>query len=159
MKNASLVQIVSILANVGVVLGLVFLGAEVYQSNQMNRTTAWNNLIRTGIDFNDGIAQNSELAEILAKSNNGDSLTDAEAIRLRAFTAASMQRVWLDYQQINTGIISTEELKTRIPRFQTLLERFPAVRTVWEQTRDAYSPEFQRFVDSCVISDCDTIPQ
>ena len=159
MKNASFVQLVSILANVGVVIGLVFLGAEVYQSNQMNRTTAWNSLIRTGIDFNDAIAQNSDLAEILAKSNNGDQLTDAEAIRLRAFTAASMQRVWLDYQQINTGIITAAELQTRIPRFKTLFERFPAVMNVWEQTRNGYSLEFQRFVDDCVISDCAAIPQ
>ena len=159
MKNSNVVQIISLLANVGVVLGLVFLGVEVYQSNQMNRTNAWNNLIQTGIDFNDGIAQNSDLAEILAKSNNDESLTDAEAIRLRAFTAASMQRVWLDYQQINTGIISPEELQTRIPRFQTLLVRFPVVRRLWEQTRDGYSADFQRFVDACVLSDCDTIPQ
>ncbi len=159
MKKPDVVQIVSILANVGVVLGLVFLGVEVYQSNQMNRTNAWNNLIRTGIDFNDAVAQNSDLADVLAKSNNNESLTDAEAIRLRAFTAASMQRVWLDYQQINTGIISPEELRTRIPRFKTLLARFPAVKSLWEETRDGYSQDFQRFVDACVISDCETIPQ
>ncbi len=158
MKFAEFAQTVSVLANVGVVFGLIFLGIEVYQSNQMNRTEAWNNLIRTGIDFNDAIAQNAELAEILAKSNNRASLTDAEKIRLEAFTAASMQRVWVDYQQINTGIISTGELKSRIPRFKALLTRFPAVKTLWDQSREGYSEGFQTFVDLCVVADCETIP-
>ena len=158
MKNVEFAQTVSVLANVGVVLGLIFLGIEVYQSNQMNRTEAWNNLIRTGIDFNDAIAQNDALAEILAKSNNQESLSDAETIRLEAFTAASMQRVWVDYQQINTGIISTAELKSRVPRFKALLSRFPAVKTLWDQTREGYSQDFQTFIDLCVVSDCETIP-
>ena len=159
MKKIDYVQFVSILANLGVVLGLVFLGVEIYQSNQINRTDAWNNLLRTGIEFNDAIAENSDLAEILAKSNNNESLSAAESIRLRAFAAASMQRVWFDYQQIGTGIITPDELKTRIPRFKVLLARFPAVRTLYEQNRDGYSEGFQRFVDSCVVSDCETIPQ
>lgn len=159
MKKVDYGQVVSILANIGVVLGLVFLGIEVYQSNQINRTDAWNNLIRTGIDFNDAIAQNSDLAGILAKSNNNESLSDAEEIRLRAFAAASMQRVWFDYQQISTGIITPEELKTRIPRFKVLLARFPSVETLYEQNRNGYSQDFQRFVDSCVLSDCETIPR
>ena len=159
MKKVEYVEFVSVLANLGVILGLVFLGIQIYQSNQINRTEAWNNLIRTGIEFNDAIAENSDLAEILAKSNNSEPLSDAEEIRLRAFAAASMQRVWFDYQQIGTGIISPEELKTRIPRFKVLLARFPAVRTLYEQNRDGYSENFQRFVESCVISDCETIPQ
>ena len=158
MKKVDPAQAISTLANVGVVLGLIFLGIEIYQSNQMNRTDAWNNLIRTGIDFNDAIAQNSELAEILAKSNNNDSLTDAETIRLEAFTAASMQRVWVDYQQINTGIISEQELQSRIPRFKALLARFPAVEKLWERSREGYSMEFQKFIDECVVSNCETIP-
>ena len=158
MKNIDLAQTVSTFANIGVVLGLIFLGIEVYQSNQMNRTVGWNNLIQSGIDFNDAIAQNADLAEILAKSNNDESMSDAEAIRMRAFTAASMQRVWLDYQQIDTGIISEEELRSRIPRFKALLDRFPAVKEIWQETRGAYSRDFQTFVDSCVVAECEIIP-
>lgn len=158
MKNFEFAQTISVLANVGVVLGLIFLGIEVYQSNQMNRTEAWNNLIRTGIDFNDAIAQNEALAKVLAKSNNHENLTDAEMIRLEAFTAASMQRVWVDYQQINTGIISPGELESRIPRFKALLTRFPAVKRLWNRTREGYSEDFQNFIDACVIDDCAAIP-
>ena len=158
MKNFDYVQLVSLLANVGVVLGLVFLGIELYQSNQMNRTSAWNNLLRTGIEFNDSIAQNPDLAEVLAKSNSNEDLTEAESIRLQAFAAASMQRVWFDYQQIKAGIITPEELRTRIPRFKALLARFPSVKVLYEEGRDGYSKEFQRFVDRCVLSDCETIP-
>ncbi len=73
--------------------------------------------------------------------------------------AAAMQRVWLDYQQINTGIITAEELRTRIPRFQAFFSRFPAVLALWEQTREDYSSEFQQFLDTCVLSDCGVIPQ
>ena len=69
------VQIVSILANVGVVLGFIFLVIEVRQNNQMNRTNAWNSLLRSGIEFNDQIMVTPDLADILAKGNNNEELT------------------------------------------------------------------------------------
>ena len=107
----------STFANIGVVLGLIFLGIEVYQSNQMNRTVGWNNLIQSGIDFNDTIAQNADLAEILAKSNNNETLSDAEAIRMRAFTAASMQRFgWI----INKLILASSRKRNSDQEFLDL---------------------------------------
>lgn len=151
------VQIISILANAGVVLGFIFLVIEVRQNNQMNRTNAWNSLLRTGIEFNEQIALSPDLADILAKGNNNEELTDAESIRLQSFVTGSLHRVWFDYRQIKTGIISLEELRTRVPRFRALFARFPIIRTIWEETRDTYSEDFQRFLDGYVLSDSKSV--
>lgn len=151
------VQVVSILANVGVVLGFIFLVIEVRQNNQMNRTNAWNSLLRSGIEFNDHIMVTPDLADILAKGNNNEELTDGESIRLQSFAAGSLQRVWFDYRQIKTGIISAEELRTRIPTFKMLFTRFPVMRTIWEETRGRYSEYFQSFIDGYVLSESEDV--
>ena len=98
MITQSIHNSVQTIANVGVVLGLIFLGTEIYQDNTLNRANAVNSLFVSGLDFNDNLASNSGLADVLAKANRGESLSDSEAIQLGGFMESALQRIWFDYE-------------------------------------------------------------
>ena len=159
MNTLSIHNSVQTIANIGVVLGLIFLGTEIYQNNTLNRANAVNSLFVSGLDFNDNLASNSELADVLAKANRGEPLNDSETIQLGGFQGGALQRIWFDYQQIRNGLVSEEELLSRVPRFKLAFSRFPFLEDRWNDSRSNFAPEFNQFIERCVLADCNAIPE
>ena len=81
MKRLDLGQMIQILANFGVIVGIVFVGIELNQNNELlsaearatelsQETVAWG-----------FVAESEEFSELLAKDLNNAVLTQAEEIR------------------------------------------------------------------------------
>jgi hypothetical protein len=158
MKSESINQWVAMAANLGVVLGLMFLGLELNQNNNLNRANAINSLFSSGLTLNDNLAINTELANVLAKANNNETLSGSEYIQFQGFIEGGLQRIWFDYQQINNGLITKEEFSQRIPRFKFFVQRFPFITDYWPQHNHNYAPQFNQFMEQCVFSECENVP-
>ena len=83
MKKIDLAQAVSILANVGVIIGIVFLVIEISQTNDQLASQARNTIfeLRAGLE-RDVINNVGNIADVIAKSRRGEVLTDVEQSRL-----------------------------------------------------------------------------
>ncbi len=75
MKKIDLVQTVGILANVGVIAGIIFLGVEMGQSQRIALSDMYINTVANQIEADNAIADN---ADIWSKGNAGEELTPAE---------------------------------------------------------------------------------
>jgi len=82
LKKIDLGQAITILANVGVIAGILFLAIELQQNNDLLSAQARAARIELKTDFEGSVYQSAELAEIIARAHANDELTEAEEIRL-----------------------------------------------------------------------------
>jgi hypothetical protein len=81
MKSFDLGKFVQTLANVGVIAGIVFLGFELRQNNELMEAEARFNRVTVSREAYNILSTNGELAEIIVKANNNESLTEVEHYR------------------------------------------------------------------------------
>ena len=82
MKKIDFGQTISILANVGVIAGIVFLGIELRQNNELMAAQARQASFENNRQFAEYLFENPDLAEILAKVEAGEETSPAEDIQL-----------------------------------------------------------------------------
>ncbi len=93
MKKLDVGQLASILANLGVIAGILLLVVEIRQNNNLvaeEAQRACGESIREGYTQ---MADNGELAAIWAKEEKGEALTDVEEIRLGSWYIRGAIRV------------------------------------------------------------------
>ena len=102
MKKIDLGQSVSVLANVGVLIGILLLAYELNQNRDMMRSQARNAIADTLVNILYQRATSPYLAEILAKLEAGEQLTAVETIRFLEMQAAEWRyRENVNYQYRN----------------------------------------------------------
>ena len=94
MKSFDYGQFVQTLANVGVIAGIVFLAYELRQNNALMEDEARFNRVSVSTEAYNILSTNGELAEIVVKVNNNESLTEVEFYR---FEVAQM-RFWINME-------------------------------------------------------------
>jgi hypothetical protein len=73
----------ALLANVGVVAGIVFLAVEIHQNNSQLAAQARNSIYRMQSDFQKDFINNiGGVADFYAKARSGEELTDTEQMRM-----------------------------------------------------------------------------
>ena len=143
MKKIDLGQAVSVLANVGVIAGIVFLAVELRQNNELLETEARRGLMQNRIDSNRVWAADGDLMQLRQKAHNGEPLTDAETWRLQSDFAAVMTAMEWEYEQFQNGRVSYAPVEG----WRFVLSRWSYMRPMWADYRRRFSPEFARFVD------------
>ena len=88
MKKIDLGQTVGILANIGVIAGIIFLGVELQQNNRLMSSEAEYNLLQNRTDSD--IVGNPEIAAFWFKVNSGAPLTELERYRVDAWAARTI---------------------------------------------------------------------
>jgi len=149
MKKIDVSQTIAILANVGVIAGILFLGVELQQNNSLLRAQASQGLLQNRIYYRQEAVSNGEVAEFWARVNAGDQLSPADNVRL-AFQAEQVILSWqFEYGQYLDGNLTREELPVNAYRV-TMKEEGPladAFRATWKRWGQIESTTLQpRFV-------------
>ena len=116
MKKIDVGQLVGILANLGVIAGIVFLAVEIQQNNEALAVQA--RLDREDV-FRQGVARrfrSPEMVRAVAKSNRGDALTDEELLLIDWENHTVMIDWMLVYMQVHDGILEEETIPVELWR-------------------------------------------
>jgi len=144
MKKIDLGQAITILANVGVIAGIAFLGIELRQNNE---------LMASQQRFN-RLAISTGSATIVSES---PSLASALAKRVGELTPGEMNQVSNWYRRVFGNI---EWTLRELPRDELPIESWRALQEAfeadahyfWERSKLSFDPEFARFMDEEVWS-------
>jgi len=82
LKKLDLGQTISILANLGVIAGILFLGIELRQNNTLMESQARFNRLSVITEGYGPWAENGELAELRVRASNGEELSEVERRRI-----------------------------------------------------------------------------
>ena len=158
MKKIDLGQSISILANVGVIAGIIFLAVEVQQNTELLTAQIQAYRFEMLRGFSQGIQGNTDLAGAMAKLENGETLTGPEEMLVRV-TALNVFRSWQwQYTEAREGRLSEENLRSSMLLWRAAVRgegivRWP-VGAYWSSMKDQLPPDFVQFVEENVVNWC-----
>lgn len=161
MKKIDLGQTIAIVANLGVIAGIVFLGLELRQNNQLLRADAIMTSIDTRVSRQDIVLSNPSLPDWIAKNRRGEPLSDSEKqvhVSLHSRQLLGWER---DYRLFREGIMNEEDLRANLPLMKQafgVTESTYSMRDHYEQGwKNLASEGYRQFIEACVLNDCEII--
>jgi len=151
MKPSSLNEWLTLIANVGVIAGIIFLAAEISQNTNMIRSQTRDAVAEKQADYFFTIGANVETAGLLNRASNGTSDFEPEERTAFFYLTQGIFRVWEnEFYQFQSGLFEEAEFAPRLNAWQRSLLNNTGRKQVWESVRDAYSPEFVELLDGLV---------
>lgn len=151
MKKIDLGRAVSILANVGVIAGIVFLAVELQQNNELLAAQARRDQLIARTAGAEMQLTNDVLAELVFKARNGESLTERETDRFYDFAYYQFRQWEWQYNEYVAGML--EEADWPVIGWRGYVRGLPILAQVWEQRKQNVSPDFMRFMDENVFNE------
>ena len=146
MNNEKLNKWLSVIANFGVLAGILFLAVEIRQNTETTRAQITQSRADTAIALASAYFNSDYLPDVNAKIRGGEELTYQEASRYRAFLRAALRNHQNNFLQYRQGFLGEY-----IPRSTANAVRNIASsslgREYWEQNKSIFSNEFAEFVD------------
>lgn len=153
MKQQKLSEWVHVLANLGVIIGILFLVVEMRQNNELLELEAKAILTENLQDGWTQVSSDPGLVDLFIKDRNGEDLSEAEEMRLNAYWMGMLLRREWQHQHF-------PEAETGVAGLQRLFTTYGSLRRAWSGSesasasagKDNFSLEFVRFVETEVIS-------
>jgi len=95
-------------ANLGVLLGIIFLAVELNQNTLQTRLQTSNSFHDTFANVELAIATNNDLIETLVKSQKGEDLSEAEQLRVLVLYRAILRGYQNAYYQALSGVLEPQ---------------------------------------------------
>ncbi len=152
MKKIELGQTVSILANAGIIAGIVFLALELRQNNELIRTEARNTQNVRIQDFVQQVYTVPGLAEIVLKIRKGEPLTEVEEIKLRGRQGRQLRGFHAQWLEFTEGAGAAPNLEVWRSFFYEGGYYTPPLISGWEEIKSSLSPDFVRHVEENVLT-------
>ncbi len=146
MKKIDLRQTVAILANVGVIAGIVFLAIEIRQNTDSQRMLAAQQVFGTSNATIHAQALDEKANKLFVALRSGDDLSEIQQVKYRGLLFAWMMNHWQVYHQSQVGFIDQEISEAYERRTVAILGNRYA-RQWWNQNKFRFAESYQDFVD------------
>ena len=152
MKKLKFGQTISVLANVGVIAGIVFLAIEIRQNNELlaaeSRAASSARLVEIPAIVSTDIA----LTELLVRAKNGETLSEAEEARVIAFSVVRLRGQEAFFNEYRAGAIESIPVEQWRTRFYGELFGAPPQAELWDRTKRYLDVSFVQFMDENVVN-------
>jgi hypothetical protein len=154
----SLGRIVEILANLGVIAGLVFLGLEIQQNNELLETEII--ATRQAIRAQDFLlpVEYPELGQALIDSRNGMELTEYQILILDRVISTTLFNWQFIHAEFVKGRIDEEDLPIRVWRqafrggSTSENDYWPEMTEFWQRNHIAFNPAFVAWMEENIVN-------
>ncbi len=149
MNTQSIKHNIEIIANVGVLLGIILLAYEVNQNNQLlaAESRATHMLIR-GDEFRQR-ASDEGLMKLRLKFLENGNLSQDELWRLESDASSLFTKWEWEFEQYLDGALEAIPIRGYVQD----ISRFPHLLTTWQNSGNtAFTPDFVAFMEENVIS-------
>jgi len=152
MKISAVNEVFSLIANIGVIASIVFLGLEMQQNTEMMQSQTRNSIMENQLSFYERAIENNEFAEVIAQKrlDPNSYLTGSPENFQYALFIASQQRMWEnEFYQYQVGLFDQDEFEARTNLWRREIG-FEANLQAWRQAEDSYSPDFRDFLNGMI---------
>lgn len=138
---------ISLGANLGVLIGIVLLIAELNQNRDMMRAQIRNEISRGVLDLLNLSAVSPELAHAIVRADQGEQLSPAEEFMVGS-RSESVLRLWENiHYQYRQGLFERSEFDAAFTTMARILAQQPTLIEHWCRERGSYSKEFSQQVE------------
>ena len=151
MKKIDVGQIIGILANIGVIAGIIFLGFELRQNNEMLVVQAEMAVSENQTDTLLAIVLEPELIELMLKDEQ--TLTEVERHRLLILGLRAI-RIWQGrYGMMERGLLDQTEVVQNIRNIYDRETLNYGAPLAWEFYREGLPLDFVQFFEENVVNE------
>jgi hypothetical protein len=149
MKKIDVGQTMNTIANLGVIVGIVFLAIEVHQSTETQRLSAAQQVL--GLSYSNWTVQSSQEAysSIFAALNAGEGLSPEDAIQFDNMMHSIFAGFWQVHFQHENGFLDDEIFNAYERRMSGWIMIAP-INDFWTRRKSSYGDDFQLWVDSLI---------
>jgi len=153
LRKIELGQTVTILANVGVLAGLLLLAFELNQNRQMMEAQTRHEMAQSIVEQLGEIASNADLANLEYRGRCGKLESEVEELRFFSHVNSRL-RYWEDaHYQYRQGLYGESEFVTQKEAWRSYIQN-SATRDAWNRMKGAFSLEFVAEMDA-LLADTD----
>lgn len=157
MKKFDYGQLISVLANIGVIAGILFLAFEIRQNTVISRGAAVQSIAEQVNDWQIEMASNENWIRIQTFLNGGGTYSELSAedqVRYLYVVTPTIRIMENRYRQVRLGIIDASELEVGGGKANTHWYRSAHFADFWRAS-DAdvrWSPDFVEFMETQVMA-------
>lgn len=152
MKVTKVNEWLSLTANIGVLIGIVFLAFELSQNNRLMESEARLNQGDRVQQSWEEVYLNPHLADLLAKYSSGEALTPSEQIQFEAFQRRQLMGFQFQFEEFANGALDTINLNAWRRIYRGDSGPRPPLKEAWERSRNTMRPEFAEFFETNVVN-------
>jgi hypothetical protein len=151
-------QWLTLVANVGVIAGIVFLAYEIRLNTQAVTAETTTTYLENWLQGNLPVAEEPELASAVAKVAGADgfsALTPAESSQVASLFIVQLKAAEFAHYQYSQGLLDEELWWANAEGMYDYFSDFPAVRNFWiSGNNTSFNKTFREFVDNMVADIC-----
>ena len=141
MKKIDLGQTIGLVANLGVLVGILLLVYELSQTRQINQAQTRTAIAEGIADFLVAIYSDEQLASLWVRGNAGEELSEAERSQHNGLRVAANRHFENSHYQYRTGLYDEGEFAAQREQWRILFSE-KGVADHWCRSQASYSPEF-----------------
>ena len=146
MKISAINEGVSLIANIGVIGSIIFLGLEMQQNTEMMQSQTRNSIVENQLSVYEKMIENPGLFDIADKRSANLDVTNAEGQQLHVFILSQL-RIWEnEFYQYQIGLYAAEEFEARKIWWGRIMRR-PVNLQTWRVEQETFYPDFRIYMN------------
>jgi hypothetical protein len=150
MKKIDLGQTITILANIGVIGGILLLAYELRQNNIYLQEEARSSYFQNRLDATLLRGTDSDVARLWYWQSTDEPLSELDRRRRDDLMMANFLSWQHDYQSVQRGTLDVADLS--IAGIRGNWQNTPGIEETWKRRKVAFSPDFISWLEENVIS-------
>jgi hypothetical protein len=142
-----------LVANIGVLAGIVFLAYELKQNTVATQLEAASNFNTSFADIEMLIAGDTDFSGLLIKGRTRAVLTENEEFRLKVFYGNVLRQWQFIHFQFLTDALDEEIWLGQLAYFTMVIDADQGLLEHWKASRNHFSPRFNILVQSMISAD------
>ena len=149
MKISAINEGVSLIANIGVIGSIIFLGLEMQQNTEMMQSRTRNSIVEHQLFQYGRVLDNTEIFDIRQKLNSNLDVTETERNQFH-FYVFSQLRMWEnEFYQYQMGLFDAEEFDARRIAWGRVMS-FDASVERWKIAEETFDPDFRVYLNAII---------
>jgi hypothetical protein len=151
LKKVDWAQAIGVLANLGVIAGIVFLALQIRQGNELLQSEASIAYVEMRSGGLRERGQDREHLEALQKAWDGEELSNVELLSLDFWYWAMFVNWEWEYGQHEEGTLEIFDQPPEL-RWRPVVNYYPFLRDSWTKHKGTLSPEFVQYMEEHVLN-------
>ena len=143
-------ELLTLIANISVVLGIIFLAFELQQNTQAIQAQTRDSITEKQMEFAGWLGTNLGSADVYVRGNaSPDDLGAAESVMYSLLVGGLMREWENSHYQYERGLFTSEEFEARTARWRVNMLN-PGYQDYWDRSREVFAPSFRAEIDRIV---------
>ena len=148
-----IILIVQIIAALGVVVSVVYLGVQINQQNKITKAQFGHSLTQRLYERYFETSTDRDYAEFLAKDWNADDLTPTDITRIQMAVITYLVDIFDVYDKVQEGLVNKSHLETRMNTLKLGVMKTTAAKVVWSYWKNNRDQSFIDWFESEIYDD------